>query len=327
MDSCNDDGCRGLFAVFRICWAMFIFFAVHLILTLMFKTSPEFKVSVQRDWWFFKIIFFFGLIVAAFFIRNGVFVGFAYLFLILGALFVVMQVLILIDFAYDWNDSWVKKEKNSYLAGLLAVSLLLFVAGLVVVGFMYYWFTTDGACHLNKFFISMTLIFGVVTTILSLRVKHGALLPCAVVFATTVYWTWSAIFSEPSSSGCNSLRGSSRFETAQIVISVTLACLSMVYTVMRTTSQTQAFSTEKPEEEELKKEKYWLFHTIMVVASGYCSAAFSNWSFDGSTDVSSIDEGWVSTGIKIAATWLAALLYIWSLIAPYVFKNRDFGWD
>ncbi len=39
----------------------------------------------------------------------------------------------------------------------------------------------------------------------------------------------------------------------------------------------------------------------------------------------SIDSGWASTWVKMAASWAAAGLYAWSLLAPAVLRDRDFS--
>lgn len=45
-----------------------------------------------------------------------------------------------------------------------------------------------------------------------------------------------------------------------------------------------------------------------------------------STKAFEIDQGWISTFVKMGAKWLAELLYLWSVVAPAMFPDRDFGY-
>jgi hypothetical protein len=53
---------------------------------------------------------------------------------------------------------------------------------------------------------------------------------------------------------------------------------------------------------------------------------FSNWEVSPSTTTFEIDQGWISTWVKMGSQWASAALYIWSVIAPAVLPNRDFGY-
>ena len=48
------------------------------------------------------------------------------------------------------------------------------------------------------------------------------------------------------------------------------------------------------------------------------------WDLEGQAGEFTLDAGWASTWVKIAAAWLCGLLYVWSLIAHRVLKNRQF---
>lgn len=67
------------------------------------------------------------------------------------------------------------------------------------------------------------------------------------------------------------------------------------------------------------------FHLIFATASCYLAMLFTNWAVSSSTVAFQIDQGWASTWVKIVSSWVCALLYSWTVIAPAVLKNRDFG--
>ena len=50
----------------------------------------------------------------------------------------------------------------------------------------------------------------------------------------------------------------------------------------------------------------------------------SGWDMSGSSGGLAIDQGWGSTWVKIAASWLCALLYTWSLVAHRLLRGRQF---
>eukprot|EP01090_Pellita_catalonica_P000751 TRINITY_DN10524_c0_g1_i1.p1 TRINITY_DN10524_c0_g1~~TRINITY_DN10524_c0_g1_i1.p1 ORF type:complete len:228 (-),score=29.66 TRINITY_DN10524_c0_g1_i1:32-715(-) len=77
------------------------------------------------------------------------------------------------------------------------------------------------------------------------------------------------------------------------------------------------------------KYNYTFFHLTFVVASMYISMLVTNWKFlsDSGNDSSDyeVDYGVTSVWVKFASSWLVLLLYIWTLIAPAILKNRDFS--
>jgi hypothetical protein len=39
-----------------------------------------------------------------------------------------------------------------------------------------------------------------------------------------------------------------------------------------------------------------------------------------------VDVGWASVWVKIASQWATAGLYLWTMMAPVLLPDRDFGW-
>lgn len=63
---------------------------------------------------------------------------------VLSGVFLVIQMLLILDFAYAWSDSWVNKEDSRWLAALLASSAACFVGGVTIVGLSYKWRALGG---------------------------------------------------------------------------------------------------------------------------------------------------------------------------------------
>merc|ERR1711879_273659 len=73
---------------------------------------------------------------------------------------------------------------------------------------------------------------------------------------------------------------------------------------------------------------YSLFHLALGLGSMYMAMLLTNWAIiDHSTDTVWTDMGWVSVGVKFACASAAVLLYLWTVFAPVLFPDRDFGFD
>lgn len=99
------------------------------------------------------------------------------------------------------------------------------------------------------------------------------------------------------------------------------------------TTGERASLLESDELEEGKKGKkdseprpvtysYMFFHLIFASASMYSAMLLSGWSSSESSDL--IDVGWTSVWVRIGTEWVTAGLYIWSLLAPLMFPDREF---
>ena len=68
------------------------------------------------------------------------------------------------------------------------------------------------------------------------------------------------------------------------------------------------------------------FHLTFLLASAYMSMVLTGWGIPSQNQGNlGMDKGWGSVWAKISASWVCALLYIWSLIAHRVLRGRAFG--
>lgn len=80
---------------------------------------------------------------------------------------------LLIDFAHSWADSWVEQMENGskcYMVALALVSFFLYAGALTITVLLFVYFThaEDDSCKLNKFFIGFNVAWMVVITFVSL---------------------------------------------------------------------------------------------------------------------------------------------------------------
>lgn len=68
---------------------------------------------------------------------------------------------------------------------------------------------------------------------------------------------------------------------------------------------------------------YSFFHVIFALASMYIAMLMTGWG-TGAEERDLIDVGWTSVWVKTASMWVTALLYMWTLVAPALFPDREF---
>jgi len=126
-----------------------------------------------------------------------------------GFVWTLAQLILIIDFAYSWADSWVAKiEDGSAVYKWLTIlaSLGMYIFSLTMIIVMYTFYTkpnvnadSDHGCGQNKFFITMNLLFSIAITCLALSgrvqeaIPNSGLLQAGVVVAYVTYYTWSGV--------------------------------------------------------------------------------------------------------------------------------------
>jgi hypothetical protein len=153
--------------------------------------------------------------------------------------FLVVQMIILLDFAYVWNEQWASKDTPAWLAALLTATAGCYAGAFTLLGLAFHWFHPAGAgdCSLNVFLLTLTLLLGLGYSAGALHpaVQHGSLLCSGVIFLYNAYLTVSALSSEPASYTCNgrpSGLGTSAGQ-AGAAMGMVLALVSVAYSAAR----------------------------------------------------------------------------------------------
>ncbi len=95
------------------------------------------------------------------------------------AVFLLLQIIVMIDFAYTWNESWTSEEVNR--KGLVLVAaVILYAASIVLLAMGFKLFGAEG-CKLSHFFLGFTIALTLILSALSVSpyVDKGGLLPAA----------------------------------------------------------------------------------------------------------------------------------------------------
>eukprot|EP00252_Welwitschia_mirabilis_P015271 TRINITY_DN33555_c0_g1_i1.p1 TRINITY_DN33555_c0_g1~~TRINITY_DN33555_c0_g1_i1.p1 ORF type:complete len:417 (-),score=61.18 TRINITY_DN33555_c0_g1_i1:267-1517(-) len=337
-------------AVLRVSLGNFLFFSTFAILMIGIKDQKDPRDSWHHGGWMAKIIAWCTLVVLMFFIPNG-FISFYETSSKFGsALFLLIQVVLLLDFTHAWNAAWVSKDEQFWYIALFVVSVACYIITFSFSGLLFHWFTPSSDCSLNTFFITMTLLLAFLFAIVALHPKvNGSLLPASIISVYCTYLCYSGLSSEPRDYECNGLHHHVKaVSTGTLILGMLTTVLSVVYSAVRAGSSTALLSppsspragSEKPllsfenlEEEKKEKQKeeaqpvkysYAFFHVIFALASMYSAMLLSGWSSSTQDGQKLIDVGWPSVWVRICTQWITAGLYIWSLIAPVIFPDREF---
>jgi hypothetical protein len=202
----------GYLAVYRICFVVTMFFAVMALLMLGVKTSRDPRAGLQNGCWGIKYLVIVVGCIGAFFIPHGAFgPTWMYFGLIGGMLFIIIQLVLIIDFAHSWAESWQAEYQNTddqrWFYALLAFTGFFYVATLIaiILEFTYYTGTVHGECKLNEFFISFNALLCLalsITSVLPIVQEHqpnSGLLQSSFVSLYIMYLTWSAMSNQPDS--------------------------------------------------------------------------------------------------------------------------------
>ncbi|XP_028926693.1 serine incorporator 3 [Ornithorhynchus anatinus] len=204
------DALVGFKAVYRVHFALTVFFFLFALIMVNVKSSSDWRGAVQNGFWFFKIAAVVGIMVGAFYIPNR---PFSTAWFVIGAggaaIFIVIQLVLLIDFAHGWNESWVGRmeEGNArcWYAALLFFTGLFYVLSIVATALFFVHYTKPDGCTENKFFISVNVILCVLVSVFSILPQvqeyqpRSGLLQSSVITFYTMYLTWSAMSNEPDS--------------------------------------------------------------------------------------------------------------------------------
>ena len=156
-----------------------------------------------------------------------------------SGIFLVVQMIILLDFAYVWSEAWSEKETNGWLAALLGATAGCYAGALTLLGLAYRWFAphSAGDCSFNVFVITFAIILGVAYSAASLHpaVSHGSLLCSGTISIYNAYLTVCALASEPPGYACNSRSGglSSAAGQAGAAAGMVLTLASVAYSAAR----------------------------------------------------------------------------------------------
>lgn len=186
-----------------------------------------------------------------FFIPNEFFIVWAnYFSLIFASIFIVVGLVLLVDFAHTWSetclDKWETTEAPFWKYTLIGSTLGMYAAMITVTGLLYGYFSGSG-CGLNTFFITFNLLLCIVITGLCISPAvqeanpRSGLAQSSMVSAYCTYLIASALMNRDNAE-CNPIvRGrAGGAKTTTVVIGACFTFLAIAYSTSRAATQSKA---------------------------------------------------------------------------------------
>jgi len=375
--NCPEEKCFGAMSVYRFTAVLTCFFMIHAIIAATCNSN-----KFNSKWWGLKLILLAGSLIVSLFIPNSIFYVWAWISLIGGVIFIIVQLILLVEFAHSWSESWVKKwdedpENAKWFYGLIAASISLYIVSFCLTIAEYRLFTNGSMCRINSLFISINSVLIVLGTAISLHPQvqeknpNSGLLQSAVIAAYTTYLTWSAFTSHPK---CDTMITDIN-QSVSAITGTILIFVSVCYSAFRVSTKAEFMSLDRSSQdivnnvvadiENTSKEEdniddsivhstktrlintintinttknreddtgfnYVFFHICFTLASCYIAMLITNWMIvkkvpeDMENSHYVIGKSISSMWVKISSSWVAHLLYMWSLIAPILLPYRVF---
>lgn len=222
--------CAGNAGVYRPTFFSFVFFVCA-------SVASYLRPALNREVWPAKYCIYLLLVLCSVFMSNHPwFLGiFLHLSRVGAMIFIVIQQIILIDLAYNWNDAWVGKADSAdrldwgsgakWLRATIAVCAGFYILAFVGIGLLYHYFS---GCGGNTAIITMSLLGIIAVTLVQLSGFEGSLLTSSVISLYVVYLGYSAVSKNPHGL-CNPQLAREN-DPYDIVMGLFLTALSLAWT-------------------------------------------------------------------------------------------------
>lgn len=179
-----------------------------------------------------------------------------YVALIGSTVFILLGLVLLVDFAHSWSETCLENWENSPDGSnlwqwiLIGSTAVLYIFTITITSLLYAFFAGAG-CTLNRFFISFNLVFCLIITVLSVHPviqeynPRSGLAQAGMVAAYCTYLIISAIANHThESETCNPLRNGSTTakgtRTTAIIFGGLFTFLAIAYSTTRAATQSRA---------------------------------------------------------------------------------------
>ncbi|XP_029431514.1 serine incorporator 5 [Rhinatrema bivittatum] len=204
-ENCNK--LAGYSAVYRVCFGMACFFFIFCLLTLKINNSKSCRGYIHNGFWLFKFIFLVALCSGAFFIpdQDTFLEVWRYVGTAGGALFLVIQLMLLVEFAHKWNKNWNSGTPHNKLwfAALALITLILYSVAVFALVLLAIFYTHPDGCLLNKICLGVNgglcllVSLAAISPCVQKRQPHSGLLQSGVISCYVMYLTFSSLASKP----------------------------------------------------------------------------------------------------------------------------------
>ncbi|PNH11311.1 putative serine incorporator [Tetrabaena socialis] len=288
-----------------------------------------------------QVLSWLGCLIGFMWLPESALYGYAQFARYASGIFLVLQLVLLVNFVYEINEWLVERDTRWAWVLLVGGAAFCFGGGLALTGISFHYYAPAASCSLNVFFATWNLILGLVLAAVLFipgRQPTAGLLTSGAVWLYCSYLLYSALASEPVT---RCVRGGGLSSGGWVgVVAFFIALAAVIYSTLDAgVSSKDMFgggsgdkagsgmglgvggsddSIELPYRPDF-------YHLVFATAACYLAMLFTNWAVSRSTVAFEIDRGWASTWVKIVSSWACAALYGWTVVAPAVLQNRDFG--
>ncbi|EAX91571.1 hypothetical protein TVAG_364980 [Trichomonas vaginalis G3] len=337
----NDANALGEQLVGRTSFALALWFLIHSILCLCNKNlTDSYQFFFHTQWLSIHVVVLIAMWIACWFIPDALFSVYLKAAMYISLIYLVIQILILLDFFHELNEYFVEKENMAW-----PITILVILSVGTVVGYgVCYWLFGKKGCNANIGILTVNLIVCIIFWAVSAFMEHLSVLTASMIDAYVTYLTCMGLFCE-GDANCNRLAGSTSSIWLSIVASLFTLCWAG-YSAFTSTYKYQILSCgcccEEGEccqeegachnccncleqDEEAKQFSLSFFHILFALASVYVSMVTTSWLSSHSEKASwVVDRGYIAKWVNIAVSYAVILLYTWVIIAPLVCTDREF---
>lgn len=315
----------------RTSFALAVWFLIHALITIgnpNLTTSCQFFIHISWLWLHGLILI--GIWIACWFIPDGLFTFWLNAARYISFLYLIVQLLFLIDFFHNLNNKFTESEN---ICIPLTITIILTAGSLAVLGADYYFFGQK-SCGGNIAVITVNMIVIILVWLAAMITERGSIFMASLIAVYVTYLTTMGLFTE-GGSDCNRFAGNTNNVWLSVVASIFTLCWSC-YSAFSTTykykmldcgfecCECECCEACGEKSDDAKEFSLSFFHIMFAGASTYMSMIVTCWGSSSGTAPWSTDRGTVSKWVNLGASWLCLLIYAWSLAAPYVFPDRVF---
>ncbi|PAV16116.1 TMS membrane tumor differentially [Pyrrhoderma noxium] len=337
---CEDGKCYGVLAVHRICFALSLFHVLLGASLIGVKDTRDKRSAIQNGWWGPKVLLWLVLIAISFFIPNGFFMVWGNYISLMGAtLFILLGLVLLVDFAHSWSETCLENWENSFNSNLWQWILIGSTAGIESeIG-------SRSKQHSRRILYVPHYV----------RIVLGAAFTfIAIAYSTSRAATQSRalVGKNKKGSGAVSLPiddgslGDHGLVTAQPGRTESPRYQALLAAVEAGAIPASALNEgddddlddddeivgdDRDDEKSGTRYNYAWFHCIFAIGAMYVAMLLTDWNvvkaspIDGPSNPDEdvyIGRSEVAMWMRVVSSWVCMLLYIWSLIAPVLLPDR-----
>ncbi|KAA6404213.1 MAG: putative serine incorporator [Streblomastix strix] len=185
------EACANKLLAIRLGTGVILFFVLMLILSLPILCcgAGSTCLMLQNGCWIIKIFIFLAICVGTYFLPPNSTQALYYIVLIGSAIFLILQIAILIEFFASWNDNWLAKEWNK---GLMAVFVIGCIGYLILVALTFTFFHT---CTKDIVFTVVTIVLAIILVIITGCIPSASFFTTVLVILYCIYLNFTTLIS------------------------------------------------------------------------------------------------------------------------------------